>query len=452
MSKVIFRLRKPQMIRGKRISQKDYKPKVDEPLSIYLRFRIGKKELSFYTGQQCTPKDWNPQTMRPRNSKATADDGVKLLSRVLDGLETAVKKRYNELVADDRRPTIEAINAVLVDSAPVNKPEREQPKKSGLLSLLSDFADGKTGNYTQSGKEKSPATRTTYRVSLKHLRDFKKDLDFEDIDLTFREKYIAFLTSKGLGPTARHKEIKNVKTAMNYALLHGLTVNSQFKLPGFGVQAEKTKKVFLSDREILALYEFEFTDKRHEITRDFFVFLCKTGMAFEDAANGAKIIEHKGTKLVTGKRRKSGIEFAVPLDEISGAIVAKYGGLPPSISNQKTNFYLAEVIKTMAEKTGWNKLDCDQEIAPTGKIDAHAAIGTHTGRRSFISNAIIRKTPREVLAACCGFAKGSKELETYYLEERRDAALRMPEVKQARQRAVKRPHRVIIKRPNRSFH
>jgi hypothetical protein len=450
MPKVIFYQRPPQKKNGKRLSRKGFVPERNQELPIYIRYKLNGKPMDYPTGQSCIAANWNPKKGRCRNGQLSAH-GDKLLNVILDDLEAVIKESYKSQIIAGVRPTIEVVRNALHDSQRLLKADRTKPV-SGLLSLFQDFADGKVATNTASGKEKTDSTRTTYKTSLEHLKGFKKDVDFADINLSFRDAYIDYLRKKGFGPNGIWKEFKSLKAVLNYGLREGLHSNAKFQAPGFSVQYVKSTKAYLTEAEIEMLYRFGLPEERLIKVRDLFILMCCTGTAYEDISSPqTKIISYGNEKYLSGYRQKTKVEFKVKLSGLAGEIVAKYGGIPPALSNQRMNAYLVELLGIVEEANDWF-LACDPEghLSPTAKDGKHHVLGSHSARRSFITGHIIKGTPREILEAMGGFQKNSKELSTYYNESRLHAASRISEPKQARQRAVKPAKRVRAKRPFRA--
>jgi hypothetical protein len=86
-------------------------------------------------------------------------------------------------------------------------------------------------------------------------------------------------------------------------------------------------------------------DARLERVRDLFVFHCYLCQGYKDlqSFNVKNIKEVDGKKVYTGKRGKTGVEFTVPLLSPALAILDKYHGKLPILSNVKYNKYVKEV-------------------------------------------------------------------------------------------------------------
>ena len=111
-----------------------------------------------------------------------------------------------------------------------------------------------------SGKKR--ATVQQYQLTLNRLEEFKsgykKNIDFETIDLDFYEAFTKFLNEvKGYKLNTVGGTIKNIKVFMNEALERGLTTNVQFKSRKFKKIQEATENIYLSKEEINKLYQLD---------------------------------------------------------------------------------------------------------------------------------------------------------------------------------------------------
>lgn len=113
--------------------------------------------------------------------------------------------------------------------------------------------------------------------------------------------------------------------------------------------------------------------------RDLFLWQCWTGMAYADmAAFDAKrdLVEEDGATFIVGSRRKTGTHYKVMLLGKARAILERYGGTLPLMTNQKYNYFL--------------------KIAAAGIRDD---ITSHMGRHTFATWALRNDVPIEVISA-----------------------------------------------------
>lgn len=101
----------------------------------------------------------------------------------------------------------------------------------------------------------------------------------------------------------------------------------------------------LEPEEFERLRTAKMPDDRLERVRDLFVFHCYLCQGYKDlrAFDAKKIKEIDGKKVYPGKRGKTGVDFTVPLLSPALAILDKYHGKLPILSNVKYNKYVKEV-------------------------------------------------------------------------------------------------------------
>jgi integrase len=126
---------------------------------------------------------------------------------------------------------------------------------------------------------------------------------------------------------------------------------------------EKIDKEYLDDEELNKLMAKNFEIKRLEIIKDLYLFCCFTVLAFSDVKSLSQ--EHiikgiDGNQWIKSKRRKTKVQFEIPLFDIPKTILTKYKDDPtcmiqkkllPVPSSQKMNAYLKET----ADLCGINK-------------------------------------------------------------------------------------------------
>lgn len=122
-------------------------------------------------------------------------------------------------------------------------------------------------------------------------------------------------------------------------------------------------------------------------TKDLFLFQCYTGLAFSDMqkfrlSNYSQ--DKEGNYLIKDNRTKTNTTYIFMLSEKALAIVMKYKGKIPSISNQKYNQYL----KVLGQMIG----------VPT--------LHSHMGRSTFASTCLNQGMPIDVLKHCLGHTTG----------------------------------------------
>ena len=171
------------------------------------------------------------------------------------------------------------------------------------------------------------------------------DIKLNDITMSFIEGYqnYCLLTLK---TNTTNKQLKMLKKILQFAVNERLMDVNPFKMV---LREEKLDYDVLNEEDVNVLLCKEFTDKRIEEIRDCFVFQCYSGLAYIDLASLTK--EDIVDDVIIKRRKKTDVQFVVPLLPKAKSILEKYGYKLPVLSNQKYNQYL----KVLGDATGLNK-------------------------------------------------------------------------------------------------
>jgi integrase len=185
-----------------------------------------------------------------------------------------------------------------------------------------------------------------------------------------------------------------LKAVINYAVRNKLAKERlEFSYTG----GEDKDAVYLTEEEISRLFQFQFKTKKLERVRDRFVVSCQTGLAFTDLSElqRVSIYEEEGEKLIRVRRGKTKVEAIIPLEEETLSILEKYRWKIPRISNQNFNGYIKEACKEAGfTATGRNVDDPAKQL--------WECITSHTGRRSFCTNAFLSGFPASEIMKISG--------------------------------------------------
>jgi integrase len=190
---------------------------------------------------------------------------------------------------------------------------------------------------------------------------------------------------------------------MNYATNKGLNKNMAYAK--FKVFREEMDVVYLTEDELMKIYNLQLDSKALEYIRDGFCFSCFTGLRFSDLSQiKPEYIKDDYLIINTIKTRE---KLQVPLNYYSKEILSKYkaqylNSFPPVISNQKTN----ENLKIIAEKADLKEPVSVVKYSGSRKIETlypkHELITTHTARRTFVTLALEKGIRPEVVMAITG--------------------------------------------------
>ena len=144
-----------------------------------------------------------------------------------------------------------------------------------------------------------------------------------------------------------------------------------------------------------------------ERVRDVLLFCCFTGLRHSDVYNLKRSdVKEEHIEITTIKTADS---LIIELNDHSKAILEKYKDIPfqnnkalPVVSNQKMNEYLKELgeladIDEPVRETYYKGNERIDEVTPK-----YALLSTHTGRRTFICNALALGIPVQVVMKWTG--------------------------------------------------
>ena len=383
---------------------------------IYLQSKFDYERLMLTAGEKIIPAHWDFDSKRAIVKFNRLE--YPLINDWLDKIEMAAKDFYRSSKLQGLTPTAATIKEFLevkFNLNPKPKVEIKKPVKLSLIGFIKKFIETETGN-------KLEGTIKVYKTSKKHLINFasiygKTDIQFEEIDADFYDNYIQYLNNLNMAKNSVGKQIKVLKTFLNSATDRGINTNQFFKSKMFKKPTEDVDKIFLTDDEIKRITALDlFEQGSIEVTRDLFVIACYTGFRFSDFTTLKK--EHIDDNYIIKKTLKTKARVVIPIHPVVRAILEKYNyELPNCISNTHANSQLKEIAE-MA------KINSDVEVIKTigGKYERNVykkwqLVCSHTGRRSFATNAFLAGVPAISIMMITGHATESVFMQYISIDE-----------------------------------
>jgi integrase len=262
-------------------------------------------------------------------------------------------------------------------------------------------------------KDWTASTIAKFGVIKNHLKEFNKNLTFEDFNHKGLSDYRNFLLKKKeMRNTTIEKQMKFLKWFLRWTVK--TKNNSNIDFVTFSPKKDKKKNsdkrvIFLDADEVRTVYNFPIPESKKYLirVRDVFCFCCFTGLRHSDVYN----LKRSDIKpdAIQFDSIKTGDKLTVELNKYSRAILDKYKNIPyggnkalPVISNQKMNDYLKELGKLceINEPTTEVYFKGEKRIEETKP--KYELLGTHTGRRTFICNALDLGIPATVVMKWTG--------------------------------------------------
>ena len=397
---------------------------------VKIRVSYGGYRIELSTGLAVAADDWDAAAGKMKDGRTaargvTASDANACITEYL----TAISDAFKEAEVRKRIPKPEDLKNGILEKVLGKLPPEEDaaPRNRTLRQAYEEFT-----------KINAPAmawsvnTRKKFVTMWNNLSAFRPGLNFDGLDEGGLIRYLDWLRYEkpiktgrlaakdddsdtdgsvrhGLGDETAKKEIDNLRRFLKWADSRGYPVHPDYRIFHPRYRRVQNPVVFLTDEEIKKIWNLPLPDDGHAITyvRDVLVFCCYTGLRYSDAAALRRSDLQDGYFIVTTK--KTADSLYIEYNKVSSAILKKYadrdlpgGAALPVISNQKMNVLVKEVCR---------RAGIDAEVLHTSfkggeRTDVRRpkwqAVGTHTGRRSFICNGLAKGVPPHVMMKWTG--------------------------------------------------
>jgi site-specific recombinase XerD len=218
-------------------------------------------------------------------------------------------------------------------------------------------------------------------------------LDFSDLDENFVSRFKAHFFAQGYSDSYVYKQLSTLKMFANVADENNYFKGCPLLRIKIGKHVEKRSRdaVYLDRDEMEVLFKMELNERLSRV-RDLLLLGCLTGQRFSDFTqiNPANIVGKEGEKYIKLRQQKTDAEVWLPIEDPMLITILERNGwrAPKTMSNQKLN----EAVKELCALAGF-----DEEVEITKYVGGkkvkvlakkYELVSTHTGRRSFASNAI----------------------------------------------------------------
>ena len=309
------------------------------------------------------------------------------------------------------------------------KTERIAPLKPKRLQFFDVFdlftrECGEKNAWTQATFEKMEAMR-------QDLLTFKKNIKFSDLTEATLTEFVAYMRDSKVLKTPRKKKgnredydqedlvgLKNstiekklgyLRWFLNWATDRGYNTNLDYKKFHPTLKMTQRKVIYLTKEEIARVRNLELSEAQAYLNpiRDIFLFCCFSGLRHSDV-NNLRRSDIKGDHIEV-TTVKTADSISIELNKVTRDILEKYKDTPfkdnkslPNYTNQAMN----RDIKELCKLAGINeeiRVTTYKGNVRTDKIQPKwELVGTHTGRRTFIVNALSLGIPPNVVMKWTG--------------------------------------------------
>lgn len=371
------------------------KPKANKPTNIYLVCRINGKQVKLSTGVKVYPEHWNEEKQEAyiscRLSELDNMNNIITNEKLTELKASFVEYKYylcqhpNEI-----EQGVELLRKFIYKDTMVKKQETENAIHWLRNAIIAD-------------KNIGESTRADYIKQIKFFEIFLNEtgrcsISFSDINLPLIKGYELYLLNKDVGKgkttktTTVGNKVEKIICILKRAEQQGMIDIHEANLDKYKKPRSKegdSNDIFLTEEEISKIYALELSGKEEQV-RDLFVLQCWIGQRFTDTQSINEGIMKDNGNIIEIIQEKTKHKVSVPLLPIAKEILAKYENKFPIFTNQTALNYLTKI----GEKAGITRLHTVVEHrgdeVTKKQVPVYKLIKTHTARRSFICNMLLR--------------------------------------------------------------
>lgn len=368
--------------------------KEEKPTPIYLVVRLNGKQYKYPIGCKVLPSQWSKKMERPIISSYISrldNKNNSITHKKIQATELQLKEIFNYLCSNpDEENVLEVFNSKLN-----NKKNMTTKNNTNVILDLRKLIEDK--RIKDSSKRQYQYEMNMFEKFIEE-RNGSNRIDWDSINLQLLLDYQSFLSKQTVKHRKTGEEITLEENTIQQHMIKIYTIFKDAEKVGlidlmdtkiYKLKDDKKKKdktyenqIYLTDEELDSMKSLLLTGIEEQV-RDLFVFQCEIGQRFEDINGISPIIEGDKIRIF---QKKTGKSIYAPLTDYCLSIISKYEGKLPKIANSIANKHL----KAIGKKANINRMvECNE--LRDGKnysyqIEAYKMIGTHTARRSFISN------------------------------------------------------------------
>jgi site-specific recombinase XerD len=399
-------------------------PKATTPTPINFLMSCPDGRVKRGIAETILPTDWDPETQRATGTSKAA----RRINQLIDSIIAMVPGLKSECRRIGRVISKADVHAALDVILQDRQKEKEKAPARDMFTDFKIIIEGmKDGSILTPGKRKkkyAPETIKSYESrALPKLEEFYNDKkeapQWAGVDLELYELFITWCHEKDLSDNSIGVYIKCWKRAGKIALKKGWHANAVFDDEDFMILKEETPDIYLDEKKIEIIYKQKLPVKHYDIARDWFVLDCNLGLRISDLKRvELKDFEGKHFQFVN---QKTGAHVAIPIHRYAKAIIKKWKGLPPPISEQKFREYIKEVARLAKLNDKFI-----YKITKGGKLQVFEykeweMVSPHTCRRCFITNLLRMKFAHAHVMMLAGI-KRYETLMRYFKQTPTDVA------------------------------
>lgn len=356
---------------------------VDARGSLRVFITYMKRKFSYSLGVHVDKSKWD---MIMQRCKRNTTHGKSFTPAIKINAEI---QRYEETIQSvansfKESPTIEDFKAALDKEF---KREKKTVQKEGFFDLYERYIreQGSICNWSDS-------VLRNHNKILKEWKLFDAEMSIDKINPDTIDKFTIFQIRLGHQNETTNKKISMSKWFFRWLVAKGLLADISFTAHKTHLKRSSRVVVFLTWEELMKVYNHTFERPNLSRARDFFCLCCFTSLRYSDAAALKKTDIYDDAIHIT--TQKTNDKITIELNNYSRTILQRYADNDtdkalPVISNQNMNVYVKEVCRQCGINEKLTDIYYIGEKKYVETKEKWEMIGTHSGRRTFICNALM---------------------------------------------------------------
>lgn len=244
--------------------------RTDKPLKrngkypIYLRVRVGFKDMKIPTDIDAYPAQWN----RKKNAPTEKSIQIQLNKKKIE-----LDLYINRCLADGQELTLQLVKDYYAGKRSL------KPELGSFYDYYLDFVERKRKEGL------NPETIRVYMTTYNVMKEFRSEIRISDISLSLIENFDDHMREvNGNSSGGRNPKHKNLRTVILDMQKHNIPVENPYRL--FKMPNSDVKEIYLDKAELNTLIKyterFAKTSKEYQILK-MYQFSCFCGLRFSDA-------------------------------------------------------------------------------------------------------------------------------------------------------------------------
>lgn len=400
-------------------------PKATTPTFIYFHMTLADGKIKRSISEKIIPADWDLTGQRATGKGRPTreiNQVIESITNMLPGLKSECRRNNRVISCADVHA---ALDVILQDRRP-EKAKEKLPAPDMFTDFDKIIRGMKDGTVLTPGKNKkrykSPTIKN-YEKSVRKLRAYYKENKLPALHTTVTmARYNEFLTwchGQDQANNSIGVFIKCWKRLGKIAFKAGWHNNPIFEDEEFVILKEDTEDIYLDETKIEAMYALKLPVRYYDIARDWFVLDCYLGLRVKDL-QAITIADFVG-EFFQFVNSKTGAHVAIKINRFVKAIIKKWKGLPPPMSDIHFNKHIKEVAKAAKLNKKFIYRITKGGALVTETLEEWQMVSSHTCRRSFITNLLKMGVPHARVMKLAGI-KRYETLMKYFKETAEEVA------------------------------